>query len=296
MLRSASKILGYRLSARDGEVGRCVDLLIEDQSWSVRHVVVETGAVKTGVVKTGGRMQGRQLLVSPQALPKAAWNFRRWLLESTREQLENAPRLDALEGDEAGDEHDVSLAEIELSPISEVAPGMRPAPPLSANEDAPQASEPPALPDPIREPALRSLKGLLGYELEAHDGPVGHISDLIVNDDSWSCPYLVVSDSTRTPARQVLIPIDWVNGVDASRRTVAISSALGRVQAEPDFHPEAPRYASGLVQSLLGVATAAHSSVAARRIGPPAALAHALTWGRRGLRAALARTLQGRER
>lgn len=322
MLRSASKILGYRLSAKDGDVGRCIDLLIEDQSWSVCHVVVETGAFKTGIVKTGERRQRRELLVSPQALPKAAWNFRRWLLESTREQLESASPLEVLDGDEtAADEHDVSLAEIELSPISEVMPGVVPSPTLSTNSDAPEALEPPALPDPIREPALRSLKGLLGCQLEAHDGPVGHISDLIVNDDSWSCPYLVVSDSTRAQVRQVLVPIDWVNGVDAGRSTVSISFAMDRVQAEPEFHPEAPHYASSLVQSLLGTASAANSPVEALakgiadprradvlafrrtllaprawRLGPPAALAHALTWGTRGLRAALARTLQGRER
>jgi hypothetical protein len=312
MLRSASKILGYRLSARDGEVGRCVDFLIDDQSWAVRQIVVKTAAVKAGP-----RSAERELLLSPLSLPKAAWNFGRWLLESTREQLEAAPlpERDELDRDENADEHDVSQAEIELSPVSE-------RPPVAiATPDEPEAPNPPPLPEPVREPTLRSLRELLGCELEAHDGTVGHISDLIVNDDSWTCPYLVVSESTRTPVRQVLVPIDWVNGVNATRHSIDISFPLARVHAEPEFHPEAPRYATGLVQGLL-VSTAAPGPAleasptmmpgprradelalgnafrASRvwRLVPPAALANALTWGTRGLRAALARTLQGRER
>jgi hypothetical protein len=322
MLRCASKILGYRLSARDGEVGRCVDFLIEDQSWGVRHVVVEAAAVKTLVVKAGEPLQGQELLVSPQALPKAAWNFRRWLLESTRDQLQ-LEVLPPPDRDETADEHDVSFAELELSPSSEVSPKLEHstsselAAPPNGTLAKEAAAEAPPLPDPLRTPLLRSLKELLGYGLEAEDGPVGHIADLIVNDDSWTCPYLVVSDSTRSPVRQVLLPVEWVKGVDTERRAVSISSSIERVQTEPEFHPEAPRYATGVVQSLLGSSAAANSSADGRggqrgpeplvfrsasrasrawRLGSPAALANALTWGTRGLKAALARTLQGRER
>lgn len=91
MLRSASRILGYRLLARDGNLGRCVDLLLDPHTWLVRYVVVDTGA----------RVPGGRVLISPTSLRKAEWTSRRWVLDGTRAELESeppsAPALQSLE-------------------------------------------------------------------------------------------------------------------------------------------------------------------------------------------------------
>ena len=79
MLRSASRILGYRLSARDGSIGRCVDFLLEPETWSVRYVVVDAGA----------RVPGGRVLISPASLRKLEWTSRRWVLDGTRSELES---------------------------------------------------------------------------------------------------------------------------------------------------------------------------------------------------------------
>lgn len=91
MLRSASRILGYRLSARDGQIGRCVDLLLEPHTWIVRYVVVEAGA----------RVPGGRVLISLSSLRKLEWTSRRWVLDGTRAEVESepasAPALQSLE-------------------------------------------------------------------------------------------------------------------------------------------------------------------------------------------------------
>lgn len=91
MLRSASRILGYRLSARDGQIGRCVDLLLEPHTWLVRYVVVDAGA----------RVPGGRVLLSLASLRKLEWTSRRWVLDGTRAELESdpgsAPALQSLE-------------------------------------------------------------------------------------------------------------------------------------------------------------------------------------------------------
>src|SRR4051812_13882002 len=75
MLRSASKIFGYRLNGADGEIGRAVDLLFDDRAWMVRYLVIETGAW----------LDGRRVLISPLALRKGEWTSRRLVLDGTRQ-------------------------------------------------------------------------------------------------------------------------------------------------------------------------------------------------------------------
>ena len=90
MLRSATRILGYRLSAEDGDVGRCVDFLLEPHTWIVRYVLVEASA----------RGEERRVLVSPFRLRKTEWTSRRWVVDGTRDQvqteIEEAPSLQSL--------------------------------------------------------------------------------------------------------------------------------------------------------------------------------------------------------
>ena len=44
MLRSLSTILGYTIQTVDAELGEVHDFFLEDQTWTVRYLVVQTGA------------------------------------------------------------------------------------------------------------------------------------------------------------------------------------------------------------------------------------------------------------
>jgi len=44
MLRRASELTGYRLGARDGEIGTAGDFYFDDRSWAVQSLVVHTGS------------------------------------------------------------------------------------------------------------------------------------------------------------------------------------------------------------------------------------------------------------
>lgn len=41
-LRSCQAVLGHRLAAIDGEIGRVDDFLIDDKAWVIRHLIVDT--------------------------------------------------------------------------------------------------------------------------------------------------------------------------------------------------------------------------------------------------------------
>lgn len=52
---------------------------------------------------------------------------------------------------------------------------------------------------------LRDLKDLLGFEVEAADGPLGHVRDCYFDDEAWVIRYLVVETGNWLLSRKVLI-------------------------------------------------------------------------------------------
>ena len=41
-LKSIKEIKGYEQTALDGQIGKCLDFLFDDNSWAVRYLVVDT--------------------------------------------------------------------------------------------------------------------------------------------------------------------------------------------------------------------------------------------------------------
>ena len=64
MLQLAGDLRGYKLIARDGEIGKAEEFYFDDQSWAVRYLIANTG----------GWLGGRQVLISPYALDPARQN------------------------------------------------------------------------------------------------------------------------------------------------------------------------------------------------------------------------------
>jgi hypothetical protein len=63
MLRSVNSMTGYRIMAADGKIGQCKDFLFDDQFWTIRYMVVNTGNWLTG----------KKVLVSPVSIDGADW-------------------------------------------------------------------------------------------------------------------------------------------------------------------------------------------------------------------------------
>lgn len=276
MLRSASKIFGYRLNGADGEIGRAVDFLFDDRTWAVRYLVVETGAW----------LGGRRVLISPLGLRKGEWTSRRLVIDGTREQVETAPSLS--EGTPVSRDH-----EIELSHHY----GWN----VAAFSVLTDTAELPLEVSPSTEtgPSLRSLKELLGQTLQAEDGAVGHVDDVIVDDDSWTCRHLVVNSKSWLSARKILVSTE-LSRVNWSDRQVDVSVPAVTVESQPEYNPLAPVYEPRVED---WAALPADNDVPQRSRhfgggvswGDPVWLgARSLsTWGTRGLKAALARIIHG---
>jgi sporulation protein YlmC with PRC-barrel domain len=86
-LRSVSEVSGYRIVASDGDIGKVSDFVLDDEAWSIRYVVVDTG----------NWLPGRKVIVSPRWAKDIDWTERHFTMELSKAQVEASPRLDSID-------------------------------------------------------------------------------------------------------------------------------------------------------------------------------------------------------
>ncbi|HSJ57812.1 MAG TPA: PRC-barrel domain-containing protein, partial [Anaerolineae bacterium] len=98
--------------------------------------------------------------------------------------------------------------------------------------------------DPAEEPGddlhLRSADEVTGYHIHAADGDVGHLEDLIADDEAWLVRYLVVDTGDWLPGRKVLLAPALVQSIDWVNRMIYVDVERDSVKQCPEYDPEAP--------------------------------------------------------
>ncbi|MEA1949248.1 MAG: hypothetical protein U9N83_18340 [Thermodesulfobacteriota bacterium] len=84
MLRSVKKLYNYVLEAEDGEISRCKNFLFDDEHWTVRYMVADTGKW----------LPGRKVLVAPVWINSIDWAENRVNIDLTTEAVKNSPEYD----------------------------------------------------------------------------------------------------------------------------------------------------------------------------------------------------------
>jgi hypothetical protein len=83
-------ITGYHLQASDGEIGHAHDVLIDDATWRIRYLVVDTSNWIGGI-------GGKSVVISPTALHGIDWSASRMQVDLTREAIRESPSFDSIE-------------------------------------------------------------------------------------------------------------------------------------------------------------------------------------------------------
>jgi hypothetical protein len=84
-LRSGWAIRGYTVAATDGDLGHIEGLLVGEDDWAVRYLVINTS----------NWWMGHTLLVAPQWIEGISWASGNVSVDLSRETLKNAPPYDA---------------------------------------------------------------------------------------------------------------------------------------------------------------------------------------------------------
>jgi sporulation protein YlmC with PRC-barrel domain len=175
---------GYRLRTADGPIGEVEDVLLDDVSWDVRYLVVNTG----------NWLPGPGVLISPVSVADSDWTSREIKVDLTREQVKSSPPLEVNEP--VSRQFEIELhGHYKWPPYWTPLSGVGPPPTEEQVQRANRSSD-----DDERDPNLRSAKELLGYNVNGVDGEVGRIEDVVVDLKYWRVPWLTVA------TRRWLIP------------------------------------------------------------------------------------------
>jgi hypothetical protein len=90
-----------------------------------------------------------------------------------------------------------------------------------------------------RDPHLRSTRAVIGYHIQARDGEIGHVEDLVADDEGWGIRYLVVDTHNWLPGRKVLVEPFWADQVNWCERRVYVDLTREMVENSPEFDPSA---------------------------------------------------------
>ncbi len=203
MLCSMNDLKGYIIVATDGEIGNVEEFYFDDEQWTVRYIVANTGSW----------LSGRQVLIPPLDVMRMNRENRKIHLQLTKALVEKYPDIDTQKPVsrqmEAADKDYYDYPFYWGGPFPGEA-GENAAP------GAPQAtratgSDGPALPD---DEHLRSLDEVTTYRIEATDGEIGHVADFIMDDATWVIHYLAVDTHTWMPGKKVLVAPQWISKVD----------------------------------------------------------------------------------
>jgi len=96
-LRSCKAVVGYRIHAKDGEIGHVESMLVDEETWAVRYLVVNTS----------NWWIGHKVLVAPEWSTDIDWAEERVTIHLTRQSIKDAPPYDS--DAELSREHETSL-------------------------------------------------------------------------------------------------------------------------------------------------------------------------------------------
>lgn len=86
-LRSAQEVVGYRIHARDDDIGHIDDLLVEEGTWVIRYLVIDTSNWIPG---------SKRVIVDPNWVDSIDWAEQAIDVRMTKEQIESSPEYDPL--------------------------------------------------------------------------------------------------------------------------------------------------------------------------------------------------------
>src|SRR6202167_3371814 len=80
-LRSTHALNGYHIQTSDGAIGHVTDFMMDDKSWEIRHLVVETGHW----------FSGRDIAISPNQIDRISYEESKVFVKITKEAILEAP-------------------------------------------------------------------------------------------------------------------------------------------------------------------------------------------------------------
>jgi hypothetical protein len=245
MLLAMDDLEGYTIQANDGDIGQVCDLLFDDQSWTIRYLVVETGSW----------LSSRKVLISPMALGPADRQRSLLPVAISREQVRNSPAIDTERP--VTRQHEIGYLDYYRYPYYWSGPalwgaqnyprmlmdgngGFISVPQVARGAQEDQNLRSAMVQGRREDPHLRSCKAVRKYSLRAEDGDIGHVDGMLVEEQSWALRYVVVQTGNWWLGHDVLVSPSWIRAIDWLDARIDVELSRDQVRASPGYDPTAP--------------------------------------------------------
>jgi len=155
-------------------------------------------------VDAGTWLSSRKVLLSPTSIGRSNGAEKVLRVALTTEQVKNSPDIDTARP--VSRQHEVEAY---------------------ARAGSKQRSE--------NDPHLRSCRAVLRYRVHASNGDVGHVEDMLIDDQTWAIRYLVVNTSNWWLGDRVLIAPQWIQGIRWSDSKVTVRMTRHAIEGAPAY-------------------------------------------------------------
>lgn len=225
MQLNINSLIGYNMEAADGIIGEVEDFYFDDESWTIRYLIV----------KTGNWLSGRKVLISTSALENSLWKTGLFPVSLTKKQIENSPDVDT--DKPVFRQHEITLNDFYdwqnywedgyyLGGIWCVAPILDKKGKIERNKHNTQSHY---------DQHLRSCNNVAGYHIHATDGDIGRVKDFIIDDKTWQVKFIVADMHNWFGGKKVLIVVEKVTEVEWSNSKVFVDITTESIKECNEF-------------------------------------------------------------
>jgi uncharacterized protein YrrD len=224
MLNTVKTLKGYTLNSLDGEIGKVKEFYFDDQHWTVRYLIVDTGNWLTD----------RQVLISPYTLGAVNTDAQSIAVDLTKQQIEDSPSLTS--DKPVSRQFEETYTGYYGMPTYWGGPYVWGAYPYLEHDrnkwnDVTPSAE-------TWDPHLRSTRDVSGHHIQASDDEIGHVEDFIIDDETWAIRYFIIDTRNWWPGKKVLVAPQWIERVSWDEAKVVINLPRETIKQSPEYKDE----------------------------------------------------------
>ena len=224
-LRRVRELTELTILGIDGEIGSVQEVYFDDRNWAIRYLVV----------KAGGWLVSREVLLAPAAVAEINDAHRTMKVALTKDQIRRAPPIEAAKP-LSRDYEEAYFRHFQWAPYWEPGPSEWASsvpypemPPLPIDTTLPA--------DAPKNPHLRSSREITGYDIQAMNGAIGHVEDLVVDDETWTVRYIEVDTRNWLPGKNVLLQMMRIDHISWVDRSVVVMLSRQAIESAPAYDP-----------------------------------------------------------
>ncbi|HKQ73026.1 MAG TPA: PRC-barrel domain-containing protein [Blastocatellia bacterium] len=238
MLINAQNLKGAAIIARDGAIGEIDDFYFDDEKWTVRYLVVDTGSW----------LFSRKVLISPISIEKADEGANQVFVSLTRDQVKDSPDIDTRKP--VSRQHETAFMDYYGYPYywggpylwgDAAFPATLTMPPAVKSQIAAAATARQRESEESYDERLRSVNEVNGYNIAAVDGEIGHVDDFIIDDEDWSIRFIVIKTGGWLSGRKTLVAPRWIEGISWDESKMFVSLTMDQIASNPEYDENSSR-------------------------------------------------------